>query len=183
MNISGDPPTNSSQGHFKLTGGHTYHQTGGMTYLSSAVFSGDMVIDGGSFYTAGLNAFYAPPSRLEGNLTIGDALFAPNALIVNGAVHLSPNSRFQTIPQDWNYGYFSVTETFTAGGTLQIEASDRATFQHGDLCRGARRWRGHWHFQQRSPWKANPDHRRSRVVCRLLHAELHFAFRLSSHPF
>ncbi|HEV2842328.1 MAG TPA: hypothetical protein VGW39_13465 [Chthoniobacterales bacterium] len=123
MNISGDPPTNSSQGHFKLTGGHTYHQTEGMTYLTYAVFSGDMVIDGGSFFTAGLNAFFAPPSRLEGNLTIGDALFGPNALIVNGAVHLSSNSRFQTIPQDWNDGFFSVSETFTAGGTLQIEAS------------------------------------------------------------
>lgn len=124
MNISGDPPTNGSQGHFKLTGGHTYHQTGGMTYLSSAVFSGDMVIDGGAFYTAGLNAFFTPtPSRLEGNLTVGDALFGPSALIVNGAVHLSASSRFQTIPQDYNYGFFSVTETFTAGGTLQIEAS------------------------------------------------------------
>ncbi len=122
VNIIGDPPMNGPQGSFTLTGGHTYHQTGGTTYLAYAVFSGDMVIDGGSFSTAGFNAFIIQPSHLEGNLTIGDAVFAPDALTVNGAVHLSSTSVFQTIPQNWNDGYFSVTGTFTAGGTLQIAA-------------------------------------------------------------
>jgi hypothetical protein len=122
INIIGNPPTKASRGQFKLTEGHTYHQTEGSTYLAYANFTGDMVIDGGSFSTAGLNAFFSPPSQLEGNLTIGDAFFGPRALIVNGAVHLSPSSRFLTIPQDYNYGFFSVTETFTAGGVLQIEA-------------------------------------------------------------
>lgn len=133
VNIIGDPPSNIGQRHFKLTGGHTYHQTGGATYFAYAVFSGDMMIDGGSFSTAGLHAFFAPPSELEGNLTVGDAIFAPDALIVNGAVHLSSNSVFQTIPQNWTDGYFLVTDTFTAGGTLQIAApqsqpSSTATF-------------------------------------------------------
>ena len=132
VNIIGDPPMNIAQRHFKLTGGHTYHQTGGTTYFAYAVFSGDMVVDGGSFSTAGFNAFIVQPSYLEGNLTVNGGVFAPDALIVNGAVHLSSNSVFQAIPQNWSSGYFSVTDTFTAGGTLQIAdpgaPSSTATF-------------------------------------------------------
>lgn len=121
VNIFCDCPTNrSEQAPPTGAGNHTYLQTAGSTYFASAIFAGDMVMNGGSFTTSGTNAFGAPPSQLNGNLTIGDALFAPLNFIVSGTVQLSASSRFIAPQQGFNNGIFRVTGTFTAGGTLQI---------------------------------------------------------------
>ncbi len=116
----GDPPV-ARAANFKLTAGHSYHQLGGTTAFAFANFSGDMIIEGGSFSAASTNGFSPIPSQLEGNVTIGKALFSPIALAVTGTVHLSSDSTFLTNPWYTEYnGFFTVTETFTADGMFQI---------------------------------------------------------------
>ena len=87
-------PLGGSAGQFKLTASR-YLQTEGTTYLVYAHFTGDMVIDGGSLTTTPLNAIFSPPSKIDGDLSIGDAFFGPRALTVNG--RRSPFSKFAVL--------------------------------------------------------------------------------------
>jgi len=106
-----------SRAHFTVSEGHRYTQTAGETSLLDADFTGEMEILGGSFTTAG-NPYFGNPAFLDGDLTIGDALFVARSFTVQGAVHLSASSRLLTKAEE--YAHFRVDETFTAGGILQI---------------------------------------------------------------
>lgn len=105
-----------SRAHFTVPEGHRYLQTEGETSLLDAIFTGEMEILSGAFRAAG-NPNFGDPSILNGNLTIDDAHFFAGPLAVEGAVHLSASSRLATRPGN---GGFTVTETFTAAGILQI---------------------------------------------------------------
>jgi hypothetical protein len=109
-----------ARSHFTVPEGHRYTQTEGETSLLDANFTGKMEILGGSFTTAG-NPYFGNPAFLDGDLTIDDALFAARSFTVHGTVHLSAKSRLLTRPEEYGAN-FTVDETFTAGGTLQIAA-------------------------------------------------------------
>jgi hypothetical protein len=102
--------------HFVIPANHRYVQTEGATHLWAAAIIGDVEINGGSFDTIGFNK----SALLDGNLTIGNALFTPRGFTVHGAVQLSANSQFLTSGNSDNG--FNVEGTFTAAGTLQIAA-------------------------------------------------------------
>ena len=108
-----------SRAHFTVPEGHRYLQTEGETSLLDGHFTGKMEIAGGSFTTAG-NPYFGNAAFLDGDLTIDDALFVARTLNVSGAVHLSPNSRLLTTPDQ--LARVTVGQTFTAGGILQINA-------------------------------------------------------------
>jgi len=110
-----------ARSHFTVPEGHRYTQTAGETSLLDANFTGEMEILGGSFTTAG-NPFFGNAAFLDGDLTIGDALFVARSFTVQGAVHLSASSRLLTRAEE--YAHFRVDETFTAGGVLQIAAPE-----------------------------------------------------------
>jgi hypothetical protein len=109
-----------ARSHFTVPEGHRYTQTEGETSLLDADFTGEMEILGGSFTTAG-NPYFGNPAFLDGDLIIDDALFAARSFTVRGAVYLSAKSRLLTRPEQYG-AFFTVNETFTADGTLQIAA-------------------------------------------------------------
>ena len=84
------------QPHFVLPKDHRYVQTEGATHLWGGAVIGDMEINGGSFDTFGGGWPDIHPAVLNGNLAIGDALFAPRGFVVHGAVQLSAGSTFST---------------------------------------------------------------------------------------
>lgn len=106
-----------ARAHFTVPEGHRYIQTEGATSLLDAKFTGTMEIAAGFFTTAG-NPYFGNPAFLDGDLIIGDAFFVARSFTVQGAVHLSANSRLLTRPEQ--YARFTVNGTFTARGTLQI---------------------------------------------------------------
>lgn len=108
-----------SHAHFQVPEDYRYIQTAGLTHLADGKLTGAVEINGGSLTTAG-NVWFGYPSKIEGDLIIGDAFLDPLALAVNGSVDLLAGAQLLT-PSE-GYDHFGVIGTFTAGGTLQIKA-------------------------------------------------------------
>jgi hypothetical protein len=108
-----------SHAHLQVPEGYRYIQTAGLTSLADGKLTGAVEINGGSLTTAG-NVWFGYPSKIEGDLIIGDAFLDPLALAVNGSVHLLAGAQLLT-PSE-GHDHFLVSGTFTAGGTLQISA-------------------------------------------------------------
>ena len=86
----------SGTGVFTVRRGHRYIQTSGSTLLNSCLFQGDVEINGGTLadrYSHTLMTY----SNIDGNLAVGDALFAPDHLRVRGSVRLSAGTRYRVV--------------------------------------------------------------------------------------
>ncbi|HSH37242.1 MAG TPA: hypothetical protein VK993_00535 [Chthoniobacterales bacterium] len=125
-------PATGGGGVFTIARGHRYVQTAGRTVLSSAVFTGDMEINGGELTAS--STFFAGTARVNGNLTVGDALLVPRELQVNGSVHLGANTRMRIVPRGEGslnqlQALLMVDGPVAVAGSIQID--DASEFPEG----------------------------------------------------
>lgn len=121
-----------------LPASHVYRQNRGGTTLTGGTITGDVEILGGGFFAIkGLNQANTviQTPTVNGNLTVGDALFDPIALRVNGSVLLSDSTRFLVDARPGGQG-LTVQSTLSLAGTLELFSGATPTVAHAAAISG-----------------------------------------------
>ena len=134
-------PFGPGGGKFTMAQGQSYVQTGGSTALDSGDFTGNMQISGGELSAS--SSFDAGTARINGNLTVGDALLRPRELLVNGNVQFGASTRLRVVVLREEHltnlaAALVVDGTVALAGSINLEEPDAFPAPSGSVYQAVR---------------------------------------------